>query len=170
MAPLAVRFGSVRARYRGRRLESPNSEGRDRNRYEPDHPRQDANAIAGGWTNRGSGRYRDAIGGLRIQFGQAEIQNLGVATLRNENIRGLNVAVHNSQLVGGIQTVADLGNESTYSYKLSRGRNWIVTKPRTIRRANCVVLEATVCARTSCRRSRPHSMRGARTARPLRSR
>jgi hypothetical protein len=34
-----------------------------------------------------------------------------VATLSDENIRRLNVAVHNSQLVCGIQTIGDLGTQ-----------------------------------------------------------
>ena len=47
------------------------------------------------WSTSSIGRYRELIEQLWIQFGQAEVQNFGVTTLSNENIRRFNVAVHN---------------------------------------------------------------------------
>jgi hypothetical protein len=58
-------------------------------------------------TNSSIGSYCDLIDRLPIQFSQAEIHDFCVATLRNENIRRLNVAVHRSPLVCGIQTIGD---------------------------------------------------------------
>jgi hypothetical protein len=41
-------------------------------------------------------------------FGQAEIQNFRVAAFGDENVRRLDVAVHNAVGVGGIQSVGHL--------------------------------------------------------------
>ena len=45
---------------------------------------------------------------LRGKFRQAKIQDLGLPALGDKDIRRLDVAVHNSAGVGGIERVSDL--------------------------------------------------------------
>ena len=64
---------------------------------------------------------RSALGGGRIRrgrrrgragnFGEAEIQNLGVAALGDKDICGFDVAVDDSRLVRGIEGVGDLDGD-----------------------------------------------------------
>src|SRR5271168_5091274 len=48
---------------------------------------------------------------LRRQLGQAEIENLGLSALRDEDIRRLDVTVHDSTRMGGIERVRDLDGD-----------------------------------------------------------
>jgi len=59
----------------------------------------------------GSGVQNFSTHLLGDMYAAVPITTLDVTTLSNENIRRLNVAVHNSQLVRGIQTVGNLGTE-----------------------------------------------------------
>ncbi|HUI77606.1 MAG TPA: hypothetical protein VLY24_06805 [Bryobacteraceae bacterium] len=69
----------------------------------------------------GAGKVVDArsLGDLRVgkagaaggHFGEAEIEDLGVAALADENVGGLNVAVNNALVVGGIERVGDFDGQ-----------------------------------------------------------
>jgi hypothetical protein len=45
---------------------------------------------------------------LWLQLGQAEVQHLSLAALDNEDVRGLDVPVHDAFRVGRIRGVGDL--------------------------------------------------------------
>ena len=47
----------------------------------------------------------------RSHFCQAKVEDLGVAAVGHENVRRLDVAVHDSLGVGGIQRVGDFNGE-----------------------------------------------------------
>ena len=53
-------------------------------------------------------RSCDFAGGLGAQFGQAKIEDFGVSVLGNENVRRLDVAVDNAELVRCIEAVGNL--------------------------------------------------------------
>src|SRR5215469_10929303 len=62
--------------------------------------------------------YIDGSGGrlrsrywFERQFGQAEVQNFGVATISDKDVSGLNVAMYDSFGVRGIKRVGDLDGE-----------------------------------------------------------
>ena len=59
-----------------------------------------------------------AVGDL----GQAEVQNLGVAALGDENVRGLDVAVNDSLGMRGVESVGDLDAETQKQLSSSSGR------------------------------------------------
>ena len=50
-------------------------------------------------------------GGIAIDFGEAEIEQLGLAALGDENIRGLDIAVNDAFGVRGFERVGDLDAE-----------------------------------------------------------
>ena len=69
---------------------------------------------------RHSGRrayYRASYG---TNFRQAEVQNLGVAALRHEDIGGLDVAVNNPFVVRSIKRIGDLNSYSQQEFRFKR--------------------------------------------------
>ena len=62
---------------------------------------------------RGGARNHTGRTGRGREFGQAEIQDLGVAALGDENVRGLDIAVHDVLRVGGIERIRDLDGQRT---------------------------------------------------------
>ena len=56
-------------------------------------------------------RQLAAVLAAERNFGQAEVQNLGVSALGDEDVRGLDVAMHDAFGVRGVQRVGDLDGE-----------------------------------------------------------
>ena len=55
-------------------------------------------------------------------FRQAEVQNLGVAAIGNEDIRRLDIAVNDAFRVRGIQRIGNLDRQVDSSVSVSSGR------------------------------------------------
>ena len=49
--------------------------------------------------------------GRESKFGQSEIQDLGMTTLRDKNVRRLDVPVNDTFAVGGVQRIRHLDTE-----------------------------------------------------------
>ena len=69
---------------------------------------------------RGPGRRVDHLTSLRSEFCQTEVQDLGLPALGDKDIGRLDVAVHNSAGVGGIERVGDLDSQIEQLFNLER--------------------------------------------------
>src|SRR5271165_114908 len=51
---------------------------------------------------------------------QAEVENLGVSTPGDENIGGLDIAMNDARLMGGVQRIRDVNRQSQQQFRLHR--------------------------------------------------
>ncbi len=61
----------------------------------------------------------DVLGGM-FDFGQSEIENLDMPALGDKNIRGLDVTVHDSLGVRGVEAVCNFNGESEHGIVIER--------------------------------------------------
>ena len=73
---------------------------------------------AGGGLGLARGRRR--IGCARGNFGQAEVENLGVSALGDENVGGLDVAMDDAFAVRGIERVGDFDGQAEQDVHFER--------------------------------------------------
>ena len=74
----------------------------------------------------------DDRGGRRHHFGQAEVENLGLASPRDKNVCGLDIAMNHAGSVGRVECVGDLDRNWQKNFRFERPSGDAVAQGHTV--------------------------------------